>query len=159
MYLRKAIFEVDFEVLKIDARHMIRDTDQKIFEALSRNFTRNNLTSISRNLEFRIKSGFNLVLRDFNSDLSRFFRLKFSLNSEYLTGADILSDLKWTDIVDDDDLKSLVYNILGDLRGQDLPLHPIEEILKVIFFQNNDILAELYPKLFGFINLLFSVLL
>ena len=131
MVLRKCLFESSFEVLKTDARHLIRDTDKKIHETLSRTITKNNLSSISRTLEHRVRTGFMMCFSSFNQDLSRFFRLKFGLNANYLSGADILSDLDWTDVVEDDDLKSLVYGILGDLNGHDLPLHPIENTLKV----------------------------
>ena len=68
---------------------------------------------------------------NFNQDLSRYFRLKFSLDASYLSGADILSDLPWGEIVADEDLKKVVYNILGDLNGHDLPLHSVELALKV----------------------------
>ena len=129
--LRKCVYEADFEKLKIDAKHLIRDTDQKVFETLSRNITRNNLSSITRNLEFRIRSGFSMCFPDFREELSRTFRLKFSLNTNYLSGADILSDLDWADIVEDENLNKMVYDILSDLNGHDLPPHPIEEIVKV----------------------------
>ena len=129
--LRNCIFNSDFDQLKTDAKHLILDTDQKIFETLSRTITRNNLSSITRTLEFRIKTGFGMVFPDFRDELSRFFRLKFSLDTNYLAGADFLSDLRWEDVVDDEDLKTMVYRILSDLEGHDLPPHPVENIVKV----------------------------
>ena len=132
MVLRKCVYEVDMAELRVDARHLIRDTDTKLFETLARNFTRNNLNSLTRTFEHRIRTGFNMCFKNYNQDLSRFFRLKFTLDASYLSGADILSDLPWDDIVADEDLKSVVYNILSDLKGHDLPLHPIEQALKVI---------------------------
>ena len=68
---------------------------------------------------------------DHRDELSRYFRLKFSLNANYLSGADLLSDLRWEDVVEDETLRHMVYDILSDLNGHDLPLHPIEQLIKV----------------------------
>ena len=130
-FLRRAIYETDWESLLTDAKYLIRDVDTKIFEAFSRPVTNSNIQNILRNLEHRIKTGFGLVFKDFRDDLSRYFRININLSVDFLSGTDIISDLKWEDINDDENLKQMVFDIMGELEGMDMKPHPIENLCKV----------------------------
>ena len=130
-FLRRCIFKTDWKVLKTDAKHLIRDTDSKIFDAFSRPITNSNIQGVLRNLEHRIKTGFGMVFQDFRDDLSRQFRIKVDLSVNFLSGTDILVDLDWNDICENAQLKQMVYEICGELEGMDMQPHPIENLIKV----------------------------
>ena len=131
-YLRRSVFETEWSTLIVDAKHAIRDTDGKIFDAFSRPVTNSNISGILRNLEHRIKTGFSMVFPEFRENLSRYFRININLDVNFLSGTDILVDLKWEDICDDEDLKSMVFNIMGELQGMDMEPHQIENLIKVL---------------------------
>ena len=136
-FLRRSIFESDWETVKTDAKHLIRDTDSKIFDAFARPVTNSNISGILRNLEHRIKTGFAMVFPDFRADLSRYFRININLQVNFLSGTDILVDLDWNGVNDDEDLKNMVFSIIGELEGMDMEPHQIENLVKVKnFFRN-----------------------
>ena len=134
LYVRKAIYESDWEIVLRDAKHLICDIDGKIADALSRNVTRNNLQAIQRNLEHRIKTGFQMVFPAFRENLIQCFRLSWNISNNYLSGTQILLDFPdWSEIYQDEDLKIMIFSIMQDLGGMDMKPHEIEEYVKVFY--------------------------
>ena len=132
LIIRKTIYESDWELLLRDAKHLICDIDGKIADALSRGITRNNLQAIQRNLEHRIKTSFGMVFPDVKEELSQTFRFSWNISNKYISGTQIMMDFPdWSEINQDEDLRTMIYSIMSELRGMDMKPHKIEEYVKV----------------------------
>ena len=135
MILRKAVYESNFEKLIVDARHLLHEVDNKISDALSRPITRNNYSQITNLLAHRLQSSFEMVFPEHRDELKRTFRFNLRLSSQFITGTQILLDLpSWDDIANDQDYKTVVFDVLSDLGGHCMAPHWIEEKLKVYLF-------------------------
>ena len=75
-----------------------------------------------------------MVFPDFREELSRTFRFSWNISNDYISGTQIMMDFPdWSEINQDEDLRTMIYSIMSELGGMDMKPHQVEEYVKVYF--------------------------